>query len=98
VAYNTHHALLPPPLPRFFCYVVQIRSLAPLSSLTADSSSSPPLTELFVAANKVTAIEALGGFSQLTVLELGSNRIRTIEGLEVRHVAAHVAHVAECSW
>jgi protein phosphatase 1 regulatory subunit 7 len=63
---------------------LQIRSLAPLSSLTADAASSPPLTELFVAANKVTAIEALGGFSQLTVLELGSNRVRTIEGLEVR--------------
>jgi Leucine-rich repeat (LRR) protein len=61
----------------------QIRSLAPLSSLTADAASSPTLTELFVAANKVTAIEALGGFSQLTVLELGSNRVRTIEGLEV---------------
>ncbi|KAF6256494.1 hypothetical protein COO60DRAFT_1528850 [Scenedesmus sp. NREL 46B-D3] len=60
----------------------QIRSLAPLSSLAAEPASSPPLVELFVAANKVTAIEALGGFSQLTVLELGSNRIRTIEGLE----------------
>lgn len=59
----------------------QIRSLAPLSSLTADPAASPPLLELFVAANKVTAIEALGGLSKLTVLELGSNRIRTIEGL-----------------
>jgi hypothetical protein len=62
---------------------LQIRSLAPLSSLTAAPTSSPPLAELYVAANKVTAIEPLGGLSQLTVLELGSNRIRTIEGLEV---------------
>jgi hypothetical protein len=60
--------------------LLQIRSLAPLSSLTA---CSPPLAELYVAANKVTAIECLRGLSQLTVMELGSNRIRTIEGLEV---------------
>ncbi|WIA20809.1 hypothetical protein OEZ85_005165 [Tetradesmus obliquus] len=70
-----------PPLLELFVAANKIRSLAPLSSLTADPAASPPLLELFVAANKVTAIEALGGLSKLTVLELGSNRIRTIEGL-----------------
>lgn len=62
---------------------VQIRSLAPLTSLQADAASTPPLVELYAAANKVTAIEGITGFTALTVLELGSNRIRTIEGLEV---------------
>lgn len=60
----------------------QIRSLAPLTSLTADPAAVPPLRELYVAANKVGAIEALAGLTGLTVLELGSNRIRAIEGLE----------------
>eukprot|EP00878_Enallax_costatus_P022925 GHUV01024363.1.p1 GENE.GHUV01024363.1~~GHUV01024363.1.p1 ORF type:complete len:325 (+),score=74.04 GHUV01024363.1:307-1281(+) len=60
----------------------QIRSLAPLTSLTADPTTAPPLVELYCAANKVSSIEGISGFAGLTVLELGSNRIRNIEGLE----------------
>eukprot|EP00879_Flechtneria_rotunda_P006795 GHRR01007139.1.p1 GENE.GHRR01007139.1~~GHRR01007139.1.p1 ORF type:complete len:329 (+),score=64.68 GHRR01007139.1:206-1192(+) len=60
----------------------QIRSLAPLTSLSADHATIPPLAELYCAANKVAAIGGISGFSGLTLLELGSNRIRTMEGLE----------------
>lgn len=35
-----------------------------------------PLQQLYVAANKVPAIVGLEQLSQLTVLELGSNRIK----------------------
>lgn len=48
----------------------QIRSLAPLTALGACTS----LQELYVAANKVSAIEGLQQLIGLTVLELGSNR------------------------
>lgn len=77
----------------------QIRSLAPLTSLaatpeaaaagaTADSSNSSstgaaPLAELYCASNKVSAIEGLAAFDHLTLLELGSNRVREICGLQV---------------
>ena len=54
----------------------EIRSLAPLSSLTA-----PHLTELYAASNKVTTIEGLSQLASLRLLELGSNRIRAVEGL-----------------
>lgn len=62
----------------------QIRSLAPLTSLSSDAAATPPLCELYCAANKVTAIEGLSALTALTLLELGSNRVRNIEGLEVR--------------
>ncbi len=55
--------------------VPQVRSLAPLSAL-----GSTQLTELYVACNKVTAIESLAALPQLQVLELGGNRIRVLEG------------------
>jgi Leucine-rich repeat (LRR) protein len=61
----------------------QIRSLAPLTSLSSDPAATPPLRELYCAANKVTAIEGLSALTALTLLELGSNRVRNIEGLEV---------------
>lgn len=65
----------------------QIRSLAPLTQLAMDPAARPALRELFCAANKVAAIEGLSAFTGLTLLELGSNRIRSTEGLEVK-----------CSW
>ena len=55
----------------------QIRSLSPLSSLVA-----PGLQELYCAQNKIGAISHLSHLSTLTTLELGSNRIRQVEGLE----------------
>jgi hypothetical protein len=61
----------------------QIRSLAPLTSLSSDPAATPPLRELYCAANKVTAIEGLSALTTVTLLELGSNRVRNIEGLEV---------------
>ncbi|GFR45487.1 hypothetical protein Agub_g6831 [Astrephomene gubernaculifera] len=64
-------------LRRLDCSYNQIRNLLPLASLPAAS-----LEELYVASNKVTAIAALSHLTALTLLELGSNRIRTVEGLE----------------
>ncbi|GBF95662.1 hypothetical protein Rsub_08644 [Raphidocelis subcapitata] len=55
----------------------EIRSMGPVSSLAC-----APLQELYVASNKVPTIEGLSELTRLTVLELGSNRIRQIEGLE----------------
>lgn len=55
----------------------QIRSVAPLATLEA-----PRLRELYVAANKVRGITALTALTALTTLELGSNRISEVEGLE----------------
>ena len=56
----------------------KIRDLEPVGAL-ADA----PLAELYAAANKVGAIPAsLSALTALTALELGSNRIRRIEGLE----------------
>lgn len=52
----------------------EIRSLAPLASLIA-----PQLNELYAASNKITAIEGITQLAGLTLLELGSNRIRAIE-------------------
>ena len=52
-----------------------IRTLTPLTSLSA------PLLELYAASNKITAIEALTAFTRLRVLELGSNRVPSIDGL-----------------
>ncbi|EFN52712.1 hypothetical protein CHLNCDRAFT_56306 [Chlorella variabilis] len=54
----------------------EVRSLAPLSSL-----GSTQLTELFVACNKIAAIESLERLALLHTLELGGNRIRSLEGL-----------------
>ena len=55
----------------------QVRTLAPLASLAA------PLRELYAACNKVTAIESLEHFwPSLRVLELGSNRLREVAGLD----------------
>lgn len=36
----------------------------------------PSLQKLFLIQNKITKIERLGHFTQLTMLELGSNKIR----------------------
>jgi hypothetical protein len=47
------------------------------------------LQELYVAANKVTDISGLTSFSQLTQLELGSNRIKWV------CLAAAAPH---CTW
>lgn len=55
---------------------MQVRSLAPLSSL-----GSTQLTELFVACNKIAAIESLERLALLHTLELGGNRIRSLEGV-----------------
>jgi hypothetical protein len=71
-------------------HALQLRSLAPLSSLQQRPATTPPLKELFVAANKVAVIEGLSDLTCLTLLELGSNRIRVIENLEVCwHAALH---------
>lgn len=59
--------------PLFVC--LQVRSLAPLSKL-----GSTRLSELVAACNKIAVIESLQHLSQLHALELGGNRIRTIEG------------------
>eukprot|EP00879_Flechtneria_rotunda_P028972 GHRR01031216.1.p1 GENE.GHRR01031216.1~~GHRR01031216.1.p1 ORF type:complete len:147 (+),score=26.86 GHRR01031216.1:249-689(+) len=74
---------------------MQIRSLAPLTSLSADHATIPPLAELYCAANKVAAIGGISGFSGLTLLELGSNRIRTMEGLEVNDSLLLLQQVAQ---
>jgi len=55
----------------------EFRSLQPLAEL-----SSAPLTELFVANNKVTSFEGVQTLTQLQVLEMGSNRIKVVEHLE----------------
>lgn len=60
--------------------LVQVRSLAPLSAL-----ASTQLQELFVACNKITAIESLDRFTNLRTLELGGNRIRALEGMTCCH-------------
>lgn len=54
----------------------QIRSMQPLTSLTAVG-----LESLFMASNKITAIEGIDLFSDLKILELGFNRIRQIENI-----------------
>ena len=53
--------------------------MEPVAALAA-----APLRELYVAANKVGAIAGLAGLTGLTALELGSNRIRRVEGLEAQ--------------
>ncbi|EFJ51655.1 hypothetical protein VOLCADRAFT_103293 [Volvox carteri f. nagariensis] len=63
-------------LRRLDCSYNQIRNLLPLADL-----NSSKLEELYVANNKVTAIAALSHLTSLTLLELGSNRIRVIEGI-----------------
>ena len=50
--------------------------MRPLSSLTAVG-----LESLFLASNKITAIESLNAFPHLKLLELGFNRIRCIENI-----------------
>ncbi|MEW5302201.1 MAG: hypothetical protein WDW36_005004 [Sanguina aurantia] len=56
---------------------LQIRSLAPLTNL--DGST---LQELFCASNKVSEISThVSHLTALTTLELGSNRIKAIEGV-----------------
>jgi Leucine-rich repeat (LRR) protein len=54
---------------------MQVRSLAPLSTL-----GSSQLSELYMACNKIAAIESLDNFPNLRTLELGGNRIRVVEG------------------
>ena len=53
-----------------------VRSMAAVAGLAAAQPS-----HLFFAANKITAIEGLAGLTGLTSLELGSNRLRSMEGL-----------------
>jgi protein phosphatase 1 regulatory subunit 7 len=50
---------------------VQIKSVEPLSSV-----HGAELVELYCAENKITAIESISHLTRLTVLELGSNRIK----------------------
>lgn len=50
--------------------------MAPLSAL-----ASAQLRDLFAACNKITAIESLDRFTSLRTLELGGNRIRTLDGM-----------------
>lgn len=55
----------------------QIRSLAPLTNLDGNT-----LQELFCASNKVSEISThVSHLTGLTTLELGSNRIKAIEGV-----------------
>jgi Leucine-rich repeat (LRR) protein len=54
--------------------------------LSVEPAATPPLRELYCAANKVSVIEGLATLTSLTLLELGSNRVRNIEGLEVREL------------
>ncbi|GIL71375.1 hypothetical protein Vretifemale_1944 [Volvox reticuliferus] len=63
-------------LRRLDCSYNQIRNLLPLADLDLNR-----LEELYVANNKVTAIAALSNLTALTLLELGSNRIRVVEGI-----------------
>jgi protein phosphatase 1 regulatory subunit 7 len=50
---------------------VQIKSVEPLSSV-----DGAQLVELYCAENKVAAILGISHLTKLTVLELGSNRIK----------------------
>ena len=72
------------------------RQLAGLSGLTSldvsfnqitrieglEEAGLAALHSLFLANNKITKIEGLGGLPSLQLLELGSNRIRSIQQLE----------------
>jgi Leucine-rich repeat (LRR) protein len=51
--------------------LVQIRSLQPLAQL-----DGVHVEELYCAENKIAAIVAIGHLTKLSILELGSNRIR----------------------
>ncbi|KAL6774147.1 hypothetical protein ACKKBG_A23930 [Auxenochlorella protothecoides x Auxenochlorella symbiontica] len=55
----------------------QFVSLEALSSLPG-----PRLTHLYCAANKIASMEGIAHLESLRVLDLGSNRLRCIEGLE----------------
>ena len=63
-------------LTRLEASYIQIRSLAPLTAL-----SGGLLADVGCASNKVATVEALGGLSALTSLELGSNRVASLDGL-----------------
>lgn len=54
----------------------QIKSMAGISDL-----GSARLLELYLAANKISKMEGLDSVECLRILELGSNRIRTIENI-----------------
>lgn len=57
----------------------QIHSIEPLASI-----GPAPIQELYVAANKVSAITGLSQLTQITTLELGSNRIKTVSSFFLR--------------
>ena len=57
----------------------EIKSLSPLSAETSNPGPGEALEELYVAANKVSKIEGLEAFTNLRILELGSNRLRVVE-------------------
>ena len=65
---------------------VQIRSMAPLSSL-----APCPLQELYLASNKIGAICSISEFTDLRVLELGSNRIKVVPFLEDNNLMHHLS-------
>jgi len=61
----------------------QIHSIGQLAAL-----GPVPLQELYIAANKVPAITGLEQLSQLTTLELGSNRIKQVRRLWVNTLSS----------
>ncbi|GMH35388.1 hypothetical protein BSKO_03256 [Bryopsis sp. KO-2023] len=65
-----------PSLKRLEISYNEIRSMSDISRLGSTS-----LMELYLASNKITKIEGLELLSTLEILELGSNRIRTIESI-----------------
>uniref|UniRef100_A0A7S1SLH4 Protein phosphatase 1 regulatory subunit 7 n=1 Tax=Tetraselmis chuii TaxID=63592 RepID=A0A7S1SLH4_9CHLO len=55
----------------------EIRSLQPLTELV-----DAPLTEMFAANNKITSLEGVAALKKLQVLEVGSNRLKSVEHIE----------------
>lgn len=53
-----------------------------ISSLKGMSEVSPTLKEFYVSMNEVTKIEELDHLHELLILELGSNGLRVMEGLQ----------------
>jgi len=53
-----------------------------ITSLKGMSKVSPTLKEFYVSKNEVTKIEELDHLHELRILELGSNRLRVLEGLQ----------------
>jgi len=85
VVLHDNHLKALPPLDGFPALEVldvgynEVRSMAPVAGLDGKN-----LVELTLAANKIGKIEGVEHLTHLDMLELGSNRLRVIEGLETQ--------------